>query len=104
MDSEDGNIVNFSSFRKISREERKRRDRAAKETAAAANRIRFGRTGAEKKLTRLQNERAARVLEGARRSPSSALPGDTDVQTDNTPGETGDKPGSGSGPEIPQPK
>lgn len=64
MDSDGGNIVNFSSFRKTSRDERKRAAKQEKEKTAAANRVRFGRTGAEKKQAKLEAERRARLLEG----------------------------------------
>lgn len=64
MDSDGGNIVNFSSFRKTSRDEKKRAAKQEKEKTAAANRIRFGRTGAEKKREKLEAERRARLLEG----------------------------------------
>lgn len=64
MDSDGGNIVNFSSFKKTSRDEKKRANRQQKEKTAAANRVRFGRTGAEKKQAKLEAERRARLLEG----------------------------------------
>jgi ATPase subunit of ABC transporter with duplicated ATPase domains len=64
MDSDGGNIVNFSSFRKTSRDERKRANRQQKEKDAAANRVRFGRTGAEKKQAKREAERRARLHEG----------------------------------------
>ena len=64
MDSDGGNIVNFSSFRKTSRDEKKRAAKQEKEKVAAANRVRFGRTGAEKKREKLEAERRARLLEG----------------------------------------
>lgn len=64
MDSDGGNIVNFSSFKKTSRDEKKRAAKQEKEKAAAANRVRFGRTGAEKKRARIEAERRARLLEG----------------------------------------
>jgi hypothetical protein len=46
---------------------RKRKDRAAKEDAAAANRVQFGRAKAEKKLTEKLNEKAAQDLEQHKR-------------------------------------
>lgn len=64
MDSDGGNIVNFSSFRKTSRDEKKRAAKQEKEKTAAANRVRFGRTGAEKKREKLEAKRRARLLEG----------------------------------------
>ncbi|MCE9650833.1 MAG: DUF4169 family protein [Parvibaculum sp.] len=74
MVSDGGNILNFARFRKISREEKKQRDRKQKEADAAANRVRFGRTGSEKKLTRILQERDSKAHDGLRREsqPSSA--------------------------------
>ena len=46
---------------------RKRKDRAAKEDAAAENRVQFGRTKAEKKLTDATNDKAAKDLEKHKR-------------------------------------
>lgn len=47
---------------------RKRRDRAAKEEQAAENRVRFGRTKAEKERQGKEADLAARRLEGHRRT------------------------------------
>lgn len=71
MDSDGGNIVNFSSFRKTSRADKKREAKKLKEEQAAANRIRFGRTGAEKKLVKLERKREHDALEGKRRDEST---------------------------------
>jgi Domain of unknown function (DUF4169) len=49
------------------RQARKRRALADKETAAAANRSAFGRTKAERELTRRETERTERTLAGHRR-------------------------------------
>lgn len=46
---------------------RKARARAAAKVQAAENRVRFGRTGAEKAAVRAEAERGARALDGARR-------------------------------------
>jgi hypothetical protein len=46
---------------------RKSRDRAAREAGAAANRVKHGRTGAEKLNDRREQERRRTLLEGARR-------------------------------------
>ena len=46
---------------------RKRKDRAAKEDAAAENRVQFGRSKAEKKLTEKLNEKAAKDLSSHKR-------------------------------------
>ena len=64
MVSDDGNIVNLSSFRKISREEKKKAAKKQKEQQAAANRVRFGRTGAEKKRTQRENNKTSTILDG----------------------------------------
>jgi hypothetical protein len=48
---------------------RKRRQRAEKERAAAANRAVHGRTKAEKERQRLETERAATALDGHRLEP-----------------------------------
>lgn len=53
------NVVNLNKFRK-------KKQRAEKAKQAEANRIKHGRTGAEKERERLERERAARVLEGKR--------------------------------------
>lgn len=66
MDSDRGNIVNFSSFGKTGRAERKREAKKLKEEQAAANRVRFGRTGAEKKRAKLERKREVHALEGKR--------------------------------------
>ena len=42
---------------------RKAREKAAAQDTAAANRVRFGRTKAEKELARAREEKAARELE-----------------------------------------
>ncbi|MGB3810528.1 MAG: DUF4169 family protein [Parvibaculum sp.] len=74
MVSDSGNIVNFSRFRKISRDEKKQRDRKEKEAQAAANRVRFGRSGVEKKLARTLAERNAKAHEGLRRETPATEP------------------------------
>lgn len=55
-----GDVVNLKQFRK-----RKARDE--KETRAEQNRISFGRTKAEKNLTRALNEKAMRSHEAGKR-------------------------------------
>ncbi len=67
MVSDGGNIVDLSKLRKTSKEERKRRERADKEARAAANRVRFGRTGPEKKLAKIEQDRQKRLHESHRR-------------------------------------
>ncbi len=51
------------------RRARKARDRAAAQTEAAANRLVHGRSKAEKELMRVERERQARTLDGAKRDP-----------------------------------
>ena len=46
---------------------RKRKDRAANEDIAAENRVQFGRTKAEKKLTDATNDKAAKDLDQHKR-------------------------------------
>lgn len=76
MDSDGGNIVNFSSFKKTtrleksggekSRAEKRREGKKRDEEAAAANRLRFGRTGAEKKQAKREADSRERLLDGKR--------------------------------------
>lgn len=49
------------------RQARKRKVRAEKEAAAAANRAKFGRTKSERKQTEAERARAARDLDGKKR-------------------------------------
>ncbi len=48
---------------------RKAKQRADKETVAAANRVKHGRTKAEKLADKAETERAARKLDQSRREP-----------------------------------
>lgn len=52
-----GDVVNLNRFRKT-------RDRAERAKDAEANRIRFGRTKAEKERDRQEAERRTQVLDG----------------------------------------
>ncbi|PWC39710.1 DUF4169 family protein [Azospirillum sp. TSO35-2] len=52
-----GDVVNLNRFRK-------NRDRADRAKEAEANRVRFGRTKAEKDRDRMEAERRAQTLEG----------------------------------------
>jgi hypothetical protein len=70
-----GNVVKLNQFRK-------RKLREAKAKQAELNRIRHGRTQAEKDRERVERERAARLIEGKRLAPagervedSEGLPG-----------------------------
>lgn len=51
------------------RKVRKQKARAEKESAAAANRLAFGRTKDEKAATRAREDLAQRTLDGVRRDP-----------------------------------
>lgn len=71
MDSDRGNIVNFASFRKTQRDAQKRAEKKRESDKAAANRVKFGRIGADKKRTKIEEERRRRELEGKRLSADS---------------------------------
>jgi hypothetical protein len=58
------NVVNLNRFRK----KKAREDRAKQ---AEINRIRHGRTQAEKDRERLERERAARLIDGKRLEPDA---------------------------------
>ncbi|GAA0586418.1 DUF4169 family protein [Caenispirillum bisanense] len=70
------------------RDVRKRKAREEKERQAADNRIRYGRTKAEKRLTELENSRSSRELEGKRRA---------DAPPDDPTGSDGNGNGNGGG-------
>ncbi|MEX2250274.1 MAG: DUF4169 family protein [Parvibaculum sp.] len=78
MDSDDGNIVKFATFRKMARDAGKRAAKTEKEARAAANRVRFGRSGAEKKRDKLERTRAERDLDGTRRETPPSDPSKPD--------------------------
>lgn len=65
-----GDIVNFRQFRK-------QKTRAEKDRIAEQNRISFGRTKAEKNLTRALNDKAGKTHEQGRREKQ---PDDPDEQ------------------------
>ncbi|MQP65202.1 DUF4169 family protein [Niveispirillum sp. SYP-B3756] len=52
-----GEIVNLNRARKA-------KEKAARESQAAENRVKFGRTKAEKQKSRAEDEAKARLLEG----------------------------------------
>ncbi|WEK02605.1 MAG: DUF4169 family protein [Candidatus Sphingomonas phytovorans] len=52
---------------------RKARARAAKDAAASANRLQFGRSGQDKRAARDEQARLDRTLDGARRDPDPSL-------------------------------
>ncbi|WP_350052034.1 DUF4169 family protein [Parvibaculum sp.] len=64
MDSDRGNIVNFASFKKTARAEKKRAAKKEREDEAAANRVKFGRSGAAKKRAKDEEKRRRRDLDG----------------------------------------
>jgi hypothetical protein len=64
MDSDRGNIVNFTSFKKTARDEKKRAAKKERENEAAANRVKFGRSGAAKKRAKDEEKRRRRDLDG----------------------------------------
>lgn len=51
------------------RQARKAHKRRQAETAASANRAKFGQTKAQRSVQAAESERAARLLDGARREP-----------------------------------
>lgn len=88
MISDDENVVKIAQFQKIARDERKAKAKKDKEAKAAANRVRFGRTGHEKKLARRLNEKAANALEAMKREPAG--PVSLFPRKDETPGDETD--------------
>lgn len=57
---------------------RKQKARATAEAQAAANRVKFGRTKAEKQRDTAAEAEAARRLDGLRREPPAVPPADRD--------------------------
>ena len=57
-----GDVVNLNKARKA-------KARVDKQTAAAANRIRYGRTKTEKLADKMAAERAAKAVDDSRREP-----------------------------------
>jgi len=80
MGSDRGNIVNFASFKKTVRDEKKRAAKKEREDEAAANRVRFGRSGAAKKRAKEEEKRRRMELDGKRLegTESSAKPEEDD--------------------------
>jgi len=64
-----GDVINLRQFRK-------KQTRADKEKQAEQNRTAFGRSKAEKALTKARNEKAAKALDQGRleKSPGTAAP------------------------------
>lgn len=81
MVSDDEKVIKIAQFQKIARDDRKERARKEKEALAAANRVRFGRTKAEKKLARTLNDKAAKAHENLRRE---TLPSGDDDGSDKS--------------------
>jgi len=75
MVSKDKNIVNFDETRKKraakQKQQRKTDEKKAKEANAEANRVKFGRTGAQKKLDKKRQADAALKHEQHRLAPTS---------------------------------
>lgn len=82
MDSNDGNIVKIADFQRIARNTKKEKARKDKEATAAANRVRFGRTGHQKKLTRRLNEKDAKAHDALRRETPTK---DSSSRSDDDP-------------------
>ena len=80
--------MKIAQFRKITRQEKKDRARKDKEATAAANRVRFGRSGQEKKLARLLNEKDAKSHEALRLDRPSGADRAKTRDTDDTPEES----------------
>lgn len=78
------------------RRARKAKSRAEKEATAAANRVRFGRTKAERMEQSAQRDLSERRLEGARREPAK---GDSIVQL-GRPEPVGGAAGRRTGAEV----
>ena len=64
-----GDVVNLRQFRK-------QKARTEKDKAADQNRISFGRTKAEKQLTKALNDKAGKALDQGKRETPSADPDD----------------------------
>ena len=75
-----GDIVNLNKFRK-------ERQRADEQRQARDNRVRFGRTGADKAADRAVGEKAESDLSGKKRDTpgKSAKPGETTTSNGDTP-------------------
>lgn len=88
MASDDENIVNLASFRKKQRQSDKQSEKRTHEVQAAANRVKFGRKGADKKIARLDEQRRKNEFDGKRldkpplkdRPASGSTPSDTKLE------------------------
>ena len=70
MDTKGKNIVDFGTERKNLKQKAKQDARAEKDRKAEENRVRFGRTGAQKKREKEQIARRKALLEGHQRENS----------------------------------
>lgn len=71
MDSKGKNIVDFGGARKNLRRKVKDAARAEKEKQAAENRVRFGRTSAQKKRDKLEEARRKKLHDDHQRDPEN---------------------------------
>lgn len=78
MSEKDPNVVNFSSARKLARAAGQRDARKARKEQAEANRIRFGRSGAEKKTSREKLKKVERALDGKKLEHPRSAPDSPD--------------------------
>jgi hypothetical protein len=75
-----GDVINLNKFRK-------ERARQAERKAAGRNRVRFGRSGAEKAAARIEAEREDEALDGKKRKPPATDgTGTTAPDKKDTPG------------------
>jgi len=79
MDSKGKNIVDFGTARKKLNKKTKQEARDDKERQAQENRIRFGRTGAEKKKEKLDALRKQKIHDDHQKASSPKL---TDKDSD----------------------
>ncbi|MCE7999364.1 MAG: DUF4169 family protein [Rhodobiaceae bacterium] len=74
MDSKGKNIVDFGSARKNLKNKKKEDQRAAKEKQAEENRVKFGRTKAEKKRDKQTTDRREKKHDGHKIEPMFPAP------------------------------
>ncbi|MGV8996719.1 MAG: DUF4169 family protein [Parvibaculaceae bacterium] len=82
MVSDDEKVIKIAQFQKIARDDKKLRARKEKEAQAAANRVRFGQTGAEKKRARILKEKTTKAHDGLRRDLPAPPKADGPDKTD----------------------
>lgn len=76
-----GNVVNLNKFRK-------QKARADKAKQAEINRVRHGRTKAQREREHTDRERAARLLEGKRLEQAAEIATESDARSDDDAGAT----------------